>query len=155
MTAATQINPAVTSLPEPLAQVAAPCEVPLLPTIAAGFPSPAGDYSVEEGLDLNQYLVNNPLSSYIFTVRGDSMVGAAILDGDKVVVDRARTPRHRDIVVAVVDNQYTIKRLYRKDRRIELHAENPDFSPIVFHEGMELVVWGVVTSVVRRILPGA
>lgn len=117
--------------------------------ISAGFPSPAADYT-EEGLDLNDYLVRNKPATFMFTVKGESMIGASIEDGDKVVVDRAMTPKHGDIVVAVVEGEYTIKRLYKHQGRLELRPENPAYSPIVFNEGMELLIWGVVVGVVRR-----
>jgi DNA polymerase V len=117
--------------------------------ISAGFPSPATDY-VEEGLDLNDYLVRNKPATFMFTVKGDSMTGASIEEGDKVVVDRAQHPKHGDIVVAVVDGEYTIKRLFKHMGRVELRPENSDYPPIVFHDGSELMVWGVVVGVVRR-----
>lgn len=117
--------------------------------ISAGFPSPATDY-VEEGLDLNDYLVRNKPATFMFTVKGDSMTGASIEEGDKVVVDRAQHPKHGDIVVAVVDGEYTIKRLFKHMGRVELRPENAAYPPIVFHDGSELMVWGVVVGVVRR-----
>lgn len=117
--------------------------------ISAGFPSPATDYG-EECLDLNDYLVRNKPATFLFTVQGESMVGASIEDGDKVVVDRAINPKHNDIVVAVVNGEYTLKRLYKHKGRVELRAENPAYGPIVFKDGTELLVWGVVVGVVRR-----
>jgi DNA polymerase V len=86
----------------------------------------------------------------MFTVRGDSMIGASIEDGDKVLVDRALTPKSNDIIVAVVDGEYTIKRLYRYRGRVELRPENPNYPPIILAEGAELQTWGVVVGVVRR-----
>jgi DNA polymerase V len=121
----------------------------LLHPLSAGFPSPATDYT-DEGLDLNAYLVRNKPATFMFTVRGDSMIGAAIEDGDKVVVDRALTPKNRDIVVAAVDGEYTIKRLWKYRGKVELRAENPAYAPITFGDGTELQVWGVVVGVVRR-----
>lgn len=117
--------------------------------LSAGFPSPAADYA-EDGLDLNDYLVRRKSSTYMFTVKGDSMIGASIEEGDKVVVDRSLRPRHNDIVVAVVEGEYTIKRLYKYRGRVELRPENPAYQPMVFEEGSELEVWGVVVGVVRR-----
>ena len=117
--------------------------------ISAGFPSPAADYT-DEGLDLNSYLVRNKASTYMFTVRGDSMIGASIEEGDKVVVDRSVLPKHGDIVIAVVDGEYTIKRLHKYADRVELHPENPKYQPITFTDGSELQVWGSVVGVVRR-----
>lgn len=125
-------------------------DLPLLAhRISAGFPSPAADY-IEVGLDLNDYLVRNKPATFLFTVKGDSMTGASIEEGDKVIVDRALTPKHRDIVVAVVDGDYTLKRLHKYRGRIELRAENPVYQPIEFKDGSELLVWGVVVGVVRR-----
>ena len=143
-------SPSLSQTPLEVAQDPVAFEFRLLThRISAGFPSPAADYA-EEGLDLNDYLVRNKPATFMFTVRGDSMIGASIEDGDKVVVDRAITPRHDDIVVAVVDGEYTIKRLYKQRGRIELHPENPAYPPIVFSEGTELSVWGVVVGVIRR-----
>jgi len=78
------------------------------------------------------------------------MVGAGICDADKVIVDKALKPKHKDIVVAVVDGEYTIKRLYQLRGRIELQPENPSYEPITFNEDSELQIWGVVVGVVRK-----
>ncbi|MEG4582240.1 translesion error-prone DNA polymerase V autoproteolytic subunit [Microcoleus sp. MON1_C5] len=117
--------------------------------MSAGFPSPAADYA-EEGLDLNDYLVRNKPASFMFTVKGDSMMNAGIVEGDKVIVDRSIHGKNKDIVVAVVNGEYTIKRLYKAANKIELRPENPAYQPIVFKEGSELEIWGVVVGVVRR-----
>ena len=83
-------------------------ETPLIMhPLSAGFPSPAADYAAD-GLDLNSYLIQNKPATFMFTVRGESMIVAGIHDGDKVVVDRALKPKHKDIVVAVVNGEYTI-----------------------------------------------
>jgi DNA polymerase V len=124
-------------------------ELKILSRISAGFPSPAIDY-VEDSLDLNDYLVRNKSSTYLFTVKGDSMCGACVAEGDKILVDRSRPPRHGDIVVAIVDDEYTVKRLFRKDGRTELHPENTAYLPITFSDGQELTIWGVVVGVARR-----
>jgi DNA polymerase V len=117
--------------------------------ISAGFPSPAADYA-EEGLDLNDYLVRNKPASFMFTVKGDSMINAGIVEGDKVIVDRSVNAKNQDIVVAVVNGEYTIKRLYKNASKVELHPDNPAYQPILFKEGSELEIWGVVVGVVRR-----
>jgi DNA polymerase V len=136
--------------PQALARDLVVAELKLLShRISAGFPSPAGDYA-EDGLDLNNYLVKNKPATFMFTVRGESMIGAGICDADKVVVDRALKAKHNDIVVAVVNGEYTIKRLYKYRGSIELRPENPDYQPITFTEGHELQIWGVVVGVVRR-----
>lgn len=117
--------------------------------ISAGFPSPAADYA-EEGLDLNDFLVRNKPASFMFTVKGDSMINAGIVEGDKVIVDRSLNARSKDIVVAVVNGEYTIKRLFKSSSKVELRPENSAYQPIVFKEGSELEIWGVVVGVVRR-----
>ncbi len=117
--------------------------------VPAGFPSPATDY-LEDGLDLNDYLVQHPAATFLFSVQGHSMQGAGILDGDKVVVDRAVDARHGHIVVATVDGEFTLKRLYQRHNRVELHPENPAFPPIQFTGSTQLQIWGVVVGVVRR-----
>lgn len=121
----------------------------VLSRLPAGFPSPAADH-VEEGLDFNEFLVRNKAATYVFTVTGDSMSGAGIENGDKVVVDRSLSPAHDDIVVALVNNEFTIKRLFKRRGQIELRPDNPAYPPITFEEGSELQVWGVVVGVVRK-----
>jgi DNA polymerase V len=138
------------SQPRPAALSAAHCPLPLLlQRIPAGFPSPADEYA-ESALDLNTYLVRNKTATFFFRVIGDSMTGAHIHDGDLLVVDRSIEPKHGHIVLAVVNNEYTVKRLHSLGSVIELHAENPAYAPIRFQEHDELQVWGVVTSAVSR-----
>jgi DNA polymerase V len=124
--------------------------VPLaLGRVPAGFPSPADDY-VEYGLDLNEYLVANPPATFMVRVGGDSMIDAGIHEGDVLVVDRSREPLHGRIVVAVLDGEFTVKRLLVCDGRYVLAPENASYDPIRIREGQDLTVWGVVTGVVRR-----
>lgn len=118
--------------------------------VAAGFPSPAADY-VEKGLDLNTYLVQHKEASFFFQVVGDSMSGVGIMDGDMVLVDRSVQAVHGHYVLAVIDGEYTLKRLYRMHGIIELHPENPAYKPIRLVEGNELEVWGVVIGVIRKL----
>lgn len=112
---------------------------------------PAEGYA-EKGLDINDYLVRNKASTYFFRVFGDSMVGARIHDGDMLVVDRSIKPKHGHIVLAVINNEYTVKRLYAGNGVIKLHAENPAYPPIRFRENDELQVWGVVVGTVARFI---
>ena len=72
------------------------------------------------------------------------------MERDKVIVDRSINVKSKDIVVAVVNSEYTIKRLYKTASKVELRPENPAYQPIVFKEGSELEIWGVVVGVVRR-----
>ena len=118
--------------------------------IRAGFPSPADDY-VEAELDLNEFLIKNPPATFMLTVEGDSMTGAGIFDGDTIVVDRSITPKHDHVVVAAVDGQLTVKRLYMQNGMTRLEAEHPGFSPILLQDGQELVIFGVVTSSIHPV----
>lgn len=117
--------------------------------ISAGFPSPAADY-VEKGLDLNVFMVQHKEASFFFMVVGDSMSDIGIMDGDIVVVDRSVTPVHGHYVLAVIDGEYTLKRLHMQHGVIELHPENRAYAPIQLIDGQELQIWGVVTGVVRK-----
>ena len=117
--------------------------------IRAGFPSPADDFGMKQ-LDLVELLVVNPLATFFWQVAGYSMKGAGIWDGDIVVVDRSITPRHRKIVVAEVDGEFTVKYLYKLAGTVKLVAANPEFEEITFREGQQLVICGVVTGCVKR-----
>lgn len=121
-------------------------------SIQCGFPSPA-QAQQHKRLDLNDLLIHQPEASYVVRVRGPSMRDAGIEEGDHVVVDRSLSPKHGRIVLAVVDGDYTIKRLYQQAGEIKLQAANPQFADLVFKEGQELVVWGVVTWVLKNLLP--
>ncbi len=121
-----------------------------LTPISAGFPSPAEDYA-DRRLDINEYLVRNPVSTFFFSVQGDSMQGAEIFDGDILVVDRSIAPTHGHIVVAFLNGERLVKRLHRRGGRVALVAENPAYPPIELHEGAELVIWGVVVGKFKRI----
>jgi DNA polymerase V len=119
--------------------------------VAAGFPSPADDY-LEGTLNLHDLLVHNPPATFFVRVSGDSMIGAGIFSGDLLVVDRSLPAVHGRIVIAVVDGELTVKRLYQKNGETRLVAENPAFPPLILHEGQEMQIWGVVTNVIRSVL---
>ena len=120
-----------------------------LSCVPAGFPSPVEDY-VEGSLDLNEHLIAHKEATFFVRVRGDSMAGAGIRNGDLLVVDRAREATDGDIVIAVVDGELTVKRLYKRGGNLRLMPENPCFHPIDFKDGQELTVWGVVTSAIHQ-----
>ncbi len=117
--------------------------------VKAGFPSPADDF-VEAWLDLNEHLIEHRDATFFLQASGDSMTGAGIQEGNLLVVDRALEARHRDIVIAVIDGELTVKRLDKRHGHIRLLAENPAYAPIEFQDGQELTIWGVVTSVIQR-----
>lgn len=117
--------------------------------VSAGFPSPAADHE-ERRLDINEYLVRNPISTFFFPVQGDSMEGGQIFDGDVLVVDRSVKASHGSVVVAFVDGERLVKRLWNRGGRVALVAENPAYPPLEIREGSELVIWGVVIGKFRR-----
>lgn len=117
--------------------------------IPAGFPSPAGDFDLK-CLDLNDLLITHPLATFFWQVSGWSMVNEHIGDGDILVVNRALAPQHGNIVVAQVDNQFTVKILHLQGGCVKLVAANPDFEEITFGEFQELVIVGVVTASIRQ-----
>ena len=118
--------------------------------LSCGFPSPAAD-SCEARLDLNTLMVQNVNATFFFRVQGDSMTGIGLVEGSYLVVDRSIPPRSGHVVVAIVNAEYTVKRLVCRGDVIELHAENPAYSPICFAENDELTVWGVVTGWAHRL----
>lgn len=130
-----------------------PVEVWAIPsTVQCGFPSPAEDHA-QKRLDLNELLINQPDATFFMRVRGPSMREAGIDDGDYVVIDRSIEPKHGQVVLAVVDGEFTIKRLFRRAGRVKLQAANPTFSDIEFRDGQELTIWGVVTWTLKGLLP--
>jgi len=119
--------------------------------VEAGFPSPADDY-MDGSLDLNEHVVKHPAATYFLRASGDSMTGAGIFNGDLLIVDRSLEPAHGKIVIAEVDGQLTVKRLYRREGRCFLQSENENYPPLELQEGNELIVWGVVTHVLHNLL---
>ena len=118
--------------------------------VAAGFPSPAQDY-FDGRIDLNAHLIKDITSTYVVRVTGDSMEGAGISNGDELLVDRSKTPRDGDVVVAVLDGELTVKRLRLTGRGVMLQAENPAYPAIAVRELSELTVWGTVTYCLHRL----
>lgn len=118
--------------------------------LSAGFPSPAQDYE-ENRFDLNQFLVRNPNTSFIFRVVGDSMKDADIFNGDMLVVDRSIEAQHGNIVVAFVNGERLVKRLCTRGGPLRLEAANPQYPTIVITDVMEMQVWGVVVSKFKRL----
>ena len=137
----------------PVGAVALPVSFDSLPYVAggvpAGFPSPAEDFDVER-LSLVDLLTPHPLTTFMWRVRGTSMVEAGIADGDILVVDRSLTAGHGDVVVAQVDHEFTVKYLHRRGGRFKLVPANPTFPDIVPKDGQTVIVVGVVTSVVKQ-----
>ena len=118
--------------------------------ISAGFPSPADDH-LEKNLDLNSYLIKNPTATFFVRVNGDSMINAGIHDNDILIVDRSLKPAHGKIVIAVVDGQMTVKRLYKQSGKLFLIPENKNFKPIEITENMSMEIWGVVITAIHSL----
>ena len=118
--------------------------------VPAGFPSPADDH-VEKQLDLNEHFIRNPSATFCVRATGESMIGAGIYPGDILIVDRSREAVHGSIVIAVVDGELTVKRLYKQGGKLALNPENPAYQPIHINEEMELIIWGVVSGVTRKL----
>lgn len=121
--------------------------VTILGTVEAGFPSPAEE-ELMDTISLDRFLVNNPDSTFILRVSGDSMSGAGILPGDMVLVDRSLPPKNGDIVIAQVDGEWTMKFLRKKGESIILVPANEKYKPI--RPKRELNIAGVVTAVIRK-----
>ena len=119
-------------------------------TVPAGFPSPAADY--EEGkLDLNRHLIKNPAATFFVRVTGDSMVKAGIHNGDLLVVDRSIEPRDKNVVIAVVNGELTVKRIRIRKNKLTLEAENEAYRSQEINDQIEFEVWGVVTNVIHAL----
>ncbi len=116
--------------------------------VPAGFPT-QGD-AHEENLDLNSYMVKRPAATFYCRVEGDSMKDAGIFPGDILVVDRSVEPKSGAIVIAVLNAEHTVKRVEKRDDGLFLVSENPKYAPIAIREEDELLIWGVVTGVVRK-----
>ena len=106
---------------------------------------------VEEKLNVNKYLIKNPSSTFYVRVAGNSMEKAGIFAGDILSVDRKIVPKDGQIVIAIVDGALTVKRLVKKGNVVFLQPENDDFDPIEIKEHNNASIWGVVTSVIRKI----
>jgi DNA polymerase V len=118
--------------------------------ISAGFPSPAEDY-VQEQLDLHRLLVKNQAATFFLKVKGDSMSGAGIKDGDLLVVDRSKNAGSGKIVIAAWEGELTVKRLKVKDKRVYLSPDNPDYPEFDITDSEGAVIWGVVTYVIHKV----
>jgi len=121
-----------------------------LEKISAGFPSPAQDY-IDKALDMNEHLIKNETATFIVKVASLSMLNAGIDIDDELIVDRSLDAKHGDIVVALIDDDFTVKRLMIDEKGKWLKAENPEYKNIYLQEGQELLIWGVVTCVIKMI----
>ena len=117
--------------------------------INAGFPSPA-ENDIEMQLDLNEHLIKHPASTFFVKVQGDSMRGAGIFSGDILIVDKSLDATHGKIVVAILNGEFTVKKLFIQKNAIQLVPANNAYPIITVTEGMDFQVWGVVTYVIHK-----
>ena len=121
--------------------------IPLVGSVQAGFPSPEEEVLCDV-ISMDEYLITRPESSFLLQVSGDSMIGAGIMEGDMVIVEKGREPKTGDIVIAEVDGDWTMKFFQKKGNQIVLTAANPKYPDI--RPKTELRLGGVVTAVVRK-----
>lgn len=116
--------------------------------VSAGFPSPAADF-METNIDLNKELSENPLATFYIKVKGNSMINAGINDKDVLVVDRSLEPRNNKIAICFIDGEFTVKRILLEKDCLYLMPENPSYQPIKVTEENQLIIWGIVTYVIK------
>ncbi|MDZ7612194.1 MAG: transcriptional repressor LexA [Candidatus Moranbacteria bacterium] len=122
-------------------------QVSVLGTVEAGFPSPAEEELVDT-MSLDEYLIENKEATFLLKVSGDSMIEAGIMPGDLALVEKGRTAKDGDIVIAQVDGSWTMKYLIKKGKQVYLKPANKKYSPIYPKE--ELNIAAVVKSVIRK-----
>ncbi len=118
--------------------------------VSAGFPSPAADF-METNIDLNTELSTNPLATFYIKVKGNSMIDAGINDKDVLVVDRSLGPQNNKISICFIDGEFTVKRIQKEKDCLYLMPENSNYSPIKVTEENELIIWGIVTYVIKKV----
>ncbi|MEQ1795020.1 MAG: translesion error-prone DNA polymerase V autoproteolytic subunit [Nitrospira sp.] len=118
--------------------------------LPAGFPSPADDY-IEGKLDLNRHLIKHPAATFFVRVTGDSMLEAGIHSGDILIVDRSLEAIDGNVIVASLDGELTVKRLFKQDQTLRLLPANKDYQPIEIQGQQSFEIWGVVTNVIHAL----
>lgn len=119
----------------------------LAESVRAGIPHPAGDTS-HDALTIDEYLIERPSRTVLITVKGDSMIDAGIQEGDIVVVERKQSADIGELVVAIVDNEFTLKTLERDKAGFLLRPANPAYAPIRPKGALE--IYGIVVGLVRK-----
>jgi DNA polymerase V len=112
-----------------------------------GFPSPATDY-LQERIDLNKEFIKHPLSTFIFECVGNSMINAFIPPKAKLIIDRTLKPKNGDIILAVLNGEFTIRRLIQNEYRCFLRPENPKYKEVEITAELQMEVWGVVAYII-------
>jgi len=118
--------------------------------ISAGFPSPADDF-LDISIDLNKELIKNPSATFYGRVKGDSMKNAGLEEGDLLIIDKSLEPADNKIAVCFIDGEFTVKRIKIEATLIWLVAENEAYQPIKVTSDNEFVIWGIVTTVIKKV----
>ena len=118
--------------------------------ISAGFPSPADDFK-EIRISLDRELVKNRDATFYARVSGDSMIGAGLDDGDLLIIDRSLYAENGKIAVCLIDGDFTVKRIKKEKNKLYLMPENKKYRPIELKEENELVIWGIVEYVIKKV----
>ena len=118
--------------------------------ISAGFPSPADDFK-EIRISLDKELVKNQEATFYARVDGDSMIGAGLEDGDLLVIDRSLNPENKKIAVCLIDGDFTVKRIKKEKNKLFLVPENKKYKKIEIKEEDELIIWGIVEYVIKKV----
>lgn len=132
-------------------EISVPLEIPLAESgVHAGFSSPADDF-LEGSLDLNRLVIRHPEATFFARVEGDSMKDEGIVEGDILVVDKSIEPYDGCLAVAVIDGEFTLKRVRMEPDKILLVPANPKYKVIEIFPDNEFSVWGVVRYVVKKV----
>ena len=118
--------------------------------ISAGFPSPADDFK-EIRISLDKELVKNSEATFYARVSGESMIEAGIDDGDLLVIDRSLNPENGKIGICMIDGDFTVKRIKKTKGKLYLLPENKKYEAIELKEENELIIWGIVTYVIKSV----
>lgn len=116
--------------------------------ISAGFPSPALDF-IDLTIDLNKHLIKHPSATFYGRVKGQSLKNAGINDGDLLIIDKSLEPLNGKIAVCYIDGEFTAKRIKKSKEELWLMPENDDYPPIKIEEENDLIIWGIVTHVIK------
>ena len=119
-------------------------------SVPAGYPSPLTEQA-KELVDINGYLIHNEIATYIFRVKGNAMIDAGIFDSDVLVVDRSIEPKHNDIVLATLNEEFIVKRLHKRAGVVKLVSENPIYPALVIKVSDDFAVWGVVINSIHKL----
>ncbi len=118
--------------------------------ISAGFPSPAGDFK-QERISLDEELIKNKEATFFARVSGESMINAGLEDGDLIVIDRSIEPSNNKIAVCFIEGEFTVKRIIVKKDKVWLKPENSSYKAIEVKDNDQLVIWGIVTNVIKKL----